>query len=230
MTGERDADDVLIVEAAYLLGIASFWEADFPAARRHFTRAVERYRPDSRRTHLLHYGQDPKVVCLSRLANTLWFLGEPDAAVRARSAALAWAEEIDHPLSRGIALTFAAVLALDMGDEQDLRTYAAQHGTYARRPPHQWMAAAFNGYIAVLDGDTSAGVAAIAAAVRRTRDEPAAPGQHAITCRILLAARMRSGDTAATLVAVDQLLDAGAASRVWEPLARRVRAELGSRS
>jgi DNA-binding SARP family transcriptional activator len=230
VTGERDADDVLVVEAAYLLGIASFWEADFPAARRHFTRAVERYQPDSRRSHLLHYGQDPKVVCLSRLANTLWFLGEPHAAVEARSAALAWAEEIDHPLSRGIALTFAAVLALDMGNEQDLRMYVAQHETYARRPPHQWMAAAFNGYIAVLDGDTSAGVAAISAAVRRTRDEPAAPGQHAITCRILLAARMRSGDTAATLVAVDQLLDAGAASRVWEPLARRVRAELGSRS
>ena len=228
--GERDADDVLVVEASYLLGIASFWEADFPAARRHFTRAVERYRADSRRSHLLHYGQDPKVVCLSRLANTLWFLGEADAAVQARAAALAWADEIDHPLSRAIALTFAAVLALDMGNEQDFRAYVAEYGRYDRRPPHKWMAAAFSGYVAVLDGDVARGVAAIMNAVRRTRDEPAAPGQHAVTCRILLAAHVTSGDTAAALAATDRLLAAGAPGRVWEPLVRRVRAELGSSS
>ena len=42
--GERDGDDVLIVEAGYVLGVAAFWPADFDAARRHFELSVERYR------------------------------------------------------------------------------------------------------------------------------------------------------------------------------------------
>ena len=83
---DRDADDVLVVEAAYVLGIASFWQADLAAARRQFELAVERYRPEDHTTHLIRYAHDPKVVCLSRLANTLWFLGaarrRPDGAGR----------------------------------------------------------------------------------------------------------------------------------------------------
>lgn len=117
-----------------------------------------------------------------------------------------------------------------MGNEQDFRAYVAEYGRYDRRPPHKWMAAAFSGYVAVLDGDVARGVAAILNAVRRTRDEPAAPGQHAVTCRILLAAHVTSGDTPAALAAADRLLAAGAPGRIWEPLARRVRAELGPRS
>ena len=133
--GEREGDDVLVVEGAYVLGIASFWQADLAPARQAFELAVERYRPADRSVHLLRYAQDPKVVCLSRLGNTLWFLGLPDAAVQARTAALAWADEIDHPFSRSVAVVFGAVLALDMGDEQSLRQYAAEMRDSATRPP-----------------------------------------------------------------------------------------------
>lgn len=227
--GER-GDDVLVVEAAYILGIASFWQADFDAARRHFELAVERYRPRSRWSHLIHYGQDPKVVCLSRLGNTLWFLGHPDAARQARSAALAWAGEIDHPLSRAIALTFAVTLALDMECEQELRTFVSEYETYADHPLHRWMDTAFRGYVAVLDGDVIEGIAAIRGAVEHTRDGPAAPGQHAALCRVLLAACVASGDRLAAVAAADRLLATGGAARVWEPQARRVRAELGGRA
>src|SRR5207247_184566 len=103
---EHESDDVLLVESAYVLGIAAFWQAEFEAARSHFEAAVERYRPEHRHAHLLQYGQDPKVVCLSRLGNTLWFLGHTDAALRARDAALALADEIGHPLSSGVDLLF----------------------------------------------------------------------------------------------------------------------------
>jgi hypothetical protein len=119
--GERLADDVLVVEGAFLLGVASFWRADFAAARTHLETAVARYRPADRPVHLVGYGQDPKVACLARLGNTLWFLGEPEAARRSRDAALAWAERIAQPFSTGIALLFGALLALDMDDEPALR-------------------------------------------------------------------------------------------------------------
>ena len=222
--GRNGADDVLIVEDAYVLGIAAFWRADFGTARRHFELAVERYRPEDRTAHLIHYAQDPKVVCLGRLANTLWFLGEPDAARRARSAALAWAQQIQHPYSWALALTFAAVLALDMGEEQELRDYTAALVVAARGAVHGRVTSAFRGYVAVLDGDTDEGIAAIQDAVQHTRRSPAAPGEPALLARILLAACVAAGDGAAAVAAANLVLDMGGAACVWEREARRVRA------
>ena len=41
---DRDDDVVLVVEAAYVLGIAAFWQADLEVARHQFELAVDRYR------------------------------------------------------------------------------------------------------------------------------------------------------------------------------------------
>ena len=165
--GERLGEDVLVVEGAYLLGMAAFWQTDFAAARTHLETAVTRYRPADLQTHLVRYGQDPKVACLSRLGNTLWFLGEPDAARRARADALAWAERIAQPFSTGIALLFGSVLALDMDDEPGLRELVARlAATEPKPPPIQLSADALVGYLAVCDGAATAGLAAIDAAIR----------------------------------------------------------------
>ena len=99
--GERDADDVLLVESAYVLGIAAFWQGQFAAAREQFAAAVARYRPDDRRAHLLQYGLDPKVICLSRLGNTLWFLGHADAAAEARDCRPVSGRRDRAPLQQG---------------------------------------------------------------------------------------------------------------------------------
>ena len=126
--GERGDDDVLVVEGAYVLGIASFWQADLVPARRGL-RAGRRAVPTRRTAPCTcsAYAQDPKVVCLSRL-------GEHPVVPRparrgaweARTAAFDWADEIDHPFSRSVAVLFGAVLALDMGDEHSLRQYTAE--------------------------------------------------------------------------------------------------------
>ena len=218
---DRDGDDVLVVEAAYVLGIAAFWQADLEVARSEFELAVARYRAQDHTTHVIRYAHDPKVVCLSRLANTLWFLGLPDEARTARAAALDWATEIGDRFSRSIALTFAAVLALDMGDEQDLREHVAELRIIGQESVTQHIAAAFAGYVRVLDGDTD-GRAAIRAAVEHTRDGGGAPGQHAVMVRLLLAAHLAAGDTAAALVVADRLLAMGGTARLWAPEARRV--------
>jgi DNA-binding SARP family transcriptional activator len=223
---DRDGDDVLVVEAAYVLGIAAFWQADLEVARRQFELAVERYRAQDHPTHVIRYAHDPKVVCLSRLANTLWFLGLPDDARAARAAALDWATEIGHRFSRSIALTFAAQLALDMGDEPKLREYVDELRSIGHESVTQHIAAAFTGYVAVLDGDTDGGRAAIMAAVEHTRDGGGAPGQHAVMLRLLLAAHLAAHDTAAALDVADRLLAMGGTAQLWAPEARRVRNEL----
>ncbi len=107
------------------------------------------------------------MACLSRLGNTLWFLGQAEAAVRARDAALDWADQIRQPFSTSIGLLFAAVLALDMGDEAALRRHTARlEALGPTAPPIQLSTAALRGYLAVLDDAATAGLQAVDQAIR----------------------------------------------------------------
>ena len=211
--GERDADDVLLVEADYVLGIAAFWQGEFDAARGHFEAAVARYRPEHRRAHLLRYGLDPKVICLSRLGNTLWFLGHPEAATRARDAALALAEEIGHPYTRATALVFAALLSLEMRDRGRLRAYAAlltaEHGGARDKTD----AGRRRGPRAATSTCSTAGrrPASPASSARWTisREAEHAPGMRAQFVRVLLEACAAAGDARTGLAAADRALAIG---------------------
>lgn len=190
--GERDGDGVLVVEGAFLLGVAAFWAADFPAAQRHLEHAVATYRPANGRAHLVHYGNDPKVACLARLGNTQWALGRPDEARAAGAAALAWAEEIGHGYSLEIARWFGALLALDMGDEERLRAHTAALAD-AESAQVRLGASALRGYLTVRDGRATDGLAAVRAAIDSGRGHEA-PGLDACLHRILLAAHLAADD------------------------------------
>ena len=226
--GERDGDDVLLVEGAFVLGVTAFWTADFEPARGYLELAVRQYRAADRHTHVLHYGNDPKVSCLSRLGNTHWFLGDPAAALAARTAALDWAEEIGHGYSRGIARWFGALLALDMGDEDLLRTDAGALSAAEESRQLELGATALRGYLTVLDGGAPEGIAAVRAAIARGSGAHA-PGLQASLHRILLAACVAAGDDAGAVDAADRLLTMGAGAQVWEPEARRVRSAFRER-
>ncbi|HSK58170.1 MAG TPA: AAA family ATPase, partial [Actinomycetospora sp.] len=219
----RAGDPVLEVEAAYVLGVSAFWQADLVPARDHFRHALACYDPAQATIHQLHYAQDPKVVCQGRLANTLWFLGEPDEARRAASEALDWARRLDHPFSRTIALTFAALLALDMGDEQALREHTAGLLAVGDRTVSRHVTEAFRGHLAVLDGHAGEGLARVRAAVVATGPVGTAPGQHAFLLRVLLASCLAAGDVEGAREAADRLLAMGGPGRLWTPVARSVR-------
>jgi DNA-binding SARP family transcriptional activator len=228
MRGARDADEMLLVEADYVLGILAFWQGEFAGARGHFESAVERYRPEQRRAHLLRYAIDPKVVCLSRLGNTLWFLGYPEAAVRARDAALELADEIGHPFSRATALVFAALLALEMRDADGVRAYAAllaaEHAKHGMRP-NDVSAEHFGGYADVLAGRAQAGIARIRRTLDESRQGDYAPGMRANTVRMLLEVCALAGDARTGLETADWALALGDAHGIWEAETRRLRAE-----
>ena len=59
---ERDDDQVLWVESGYLQGIAAYWPGRLTEARGHFQAAMERFRAERRRAHVLRYGQDPELL------------------------------------------------------------------------------------------------------------------------------------------------------------------------
>jgi DNA-binding SARP family transcriptional activator len=218
--GELDGDEALLVESDYVLGIAAFWQGHLAEARTHFEAAVAAYRPEDRVTNLLRYGFDTRVICLGRLANTRWFLGDPEAAVAARDRALELAEEIDDPTTLDIALVFAALLALELEDVEGLRAYVARFAG-DDVPSIAPMREAYSGYLDVVDGRND-GVARIQRAVASTRGQEHAPGMHAMFARILVGACVKAGDVEAGLaVPVPDGLFAG--------MVRRLQAELRSR-
>jgi DNA-binding SARP family transcriptional activator len=222
------------VEAEYVLGIAEFWQGHFAAARDHFTAAVTRYRPADRDAHLIRYGLDPRVVCLSRLANTWWFLGDHAAAVRARDEALTLADEIGHPPTRSTALVFAALLGLELRDVAGIREYTtallASEGSHFARVT-DLTGELLAGYLDVLDGSGEPALTRIRRSVDAADDPDPAPGARAMLLRILLAASaaavdVAAGDPKTGLAVADLLLSGGRGVTTWESEARRVRAEL----
>jgi tetratricopeptide (TPR) repeat protein len=227
-TGAAEGDDVRAVQGEYVLGIAAFWAGEFEAARRHFEAAVDRYRLGRRSDRLVHYGATTEILCRSRLGNTLGFLGHLDAAVQARAVALDRAAESGHAHSREAALVFGAMLALELRDLPAVRACTAELAT---RPgdlalPMRVVADALAGYVEVLDGRGTVGVARIRHALEDPAEAEHAPGMHAMIARVLLEACVATGDARTALAAADRLLGRDDKVRTWESEGRRRRGEL----
>ncbi len=223
-SAEARRDHGLLVESRYLQGVVSFWSGDLQAAREHFEAVVERFGAEDHDTHVLRFGQDPKVVCLSRLANTLAFLGFDDEARHARDAALALADELGHPFSRDVALVFAALLAVDLDEDDRVRAYAARLAARADQGgPIGINALAWPAYAEVLDGRAAPGIARICTALATCGDRNPAPGFRATLYRLLVAAHVVAEDPHGGLAVTQEAL-AAPGTRIWEPEIRRVRA------
>ncbi len=215
-------DHGLLVESRYLSGVVAFWSGDLQAAREHFEAVVE-FGPEDYDAHLLRFGQDPKVVCLSRLANTLAFLGFEDEARSARDAALDLADELGHPFSRDVVLVFAALLAVDLDDHEGVRTCAARLAARADQGgPIGINALAWPAYVEVLDGRAGPGIARIRTALLSCGDRNPAPGFRATLYRLLVAAHVAADDPHGGLATTEEALARG--TPIWEPEIRRVRA------
>jgi hypothetical protein len=158
---ERDDDQVLWVESGYLQGIAAYWPGRLTEARGHFEAAMERFRPEHRRAHVLRYGQDPELLVRLRLAHTLWLLGHSAEADRQRDLALRAAAESSHGYSRAIVWVWAAIVAADRGEVAEFRRHVRElTAAPADEGPAQVRLAAelFAGHLSVLDGRTDQGL------------------------------------------------------------------------
>jgi hypothetical protein len=219
--GEAEADPaeaaVLIVEGAFVSGVATYWRGDLKEARTHLQAAVSEYRPENRAAHLSAFAQDPQVLAVARLAHIEFFAGDQVEARRLQGASLDLADQVGHPFTRGAALLFAALLDLELDDVEAVRARVADLDELRRRldfPAFRLFAEAVHGYLDVVDGRSASGHARIDA----TLEDPGAvtaPGVPAMLLRIRLAGcgddRPRAVDTAQRLLADDV--------GVWDALA-----------
>jgi predicted ATPase len=166
--GEREDDPMVRVEGNYVLGVTSFWLGEFAASRDQLERAIADYAPETAPAHIALYSQDPRIVCLSRLAYTLRYLGETDRAVAKAREAVRLADELEHPFSLGYAVNFAAWLAIDLGDERTAREHIERMAVLAEEQHLgflQPMGAVLRGWMLALEGETDEGIARMRAGI-----------------------------------------------------------------
>ncbi|GAB90032.1 ATP-binding protein [Gordonia rhizosphera] len=224
-TGDRGLD----LEAQYLGGVAALWAGDLASARELLERTAHGLPPDLRTEHLVRFGQDPGTVCLSRLANTMWFLGDTGTARSLRREAETQARRTGHRATAAVVAIFSALLALDLDDDEDVRSRAADLAGSEGHPYNVAVKArALLGYSAATTGQGAQGVAAIRAAVAACHGRNLAPGFRPTVYRVLVAAHDRAGMTVGGLVAADEAL-ALPGTRIWEPQIRRHRARFLAR-
>ncbi len=123
---EDNHDPILAVEAHYVMGVTTFWLGDFKASHHHLEQAIERYRPECQQQHLTLYAQAPNIICLSRLAFTLWCLGHPAESMQVSQAAVSSARQLAHPFSLAYALTWTTMLHSHRRDISLTAQYAAE--------------------------------------------------------------------------------------------------------
>ncbi|MCP5197482.1 MAG: AAA family ATPase [Gammaproteobacteria bacterium] len=153
---QANVDSILQVEGHYVLGVSAFWRGKFELARQHLTQALSHYSPGQSAAHISTYAQDPGVVCLTRLAWTLWHLGYPDQAYAMMTRAVELEHIAPHPFSQAYALAFACMLYEDAEDRERLKEQTEKLDALATKSNFFYLrnwAAFHRGWIVGLDGD-----------------------------------------------------------------------------
>ena len=97
---EHERDNVLVVEAHYILGVTLSWQGAFLKSNWHLDQALALYDPAQSHIHIALYSQDPKAICLIRQALHFSCLGYLDQARQASRDSHAYALELSHPFTR----------------------------------------------------------------------------------------------------------------------------------
>jgi hypothetical protein len=183
-------DPIARTEGRYLLGVSAFWRGDLARARQYLGGAIDAYDVSHRDEHLALYAQDPKAVCLVRLAWVdLWAGDAGRADERARSA-LELAADLDHLMTLWYVLTYAAIIAAESEDLVRLAELLGEAEVLGKRLPMRYLMIvgdALRGWLDVCEG-SPAGIERIVRSVARSRT--AGESLH-LTYTLLLLARAR---------------------------------------
>lgn len=110
------SDPVTIVEGNYLMGVCQFWRGDLASAHEHLGSAVRLYSRERSEEHIARFVQDPKAICLVRLALTRLMQGEPDDARGLLAEAGRHSEDVGDPGTRVYVLCWIQITAIELGD------------------------------------------------------------------------------------------------------------------
>jgi class 3 adenylate cyclase/predicted ATPase len=121
---QRLQDVRLLQEAHTALGSTFLHLGEYVAARASLEQGIALYDPQECRILAFSRGTDPGVVCLSRIAWTLWMLGYAEQALGRSREALALAQDVSHAYSLAFAQHFAGLLHQCRRDVQSVRECA----------------------------------------------------------------------------------------------------------
>jgi len=110
LTLAQRLDPSLLARAHWMQGQILYALGEFAQAREHFEQGITLYDTLQDRSHVLVYGIDSGTGCLSYGAIILWMLGHPDQALKMSRQALTLAQEVAHPYTLAMALTWASKL------------------------------------------------------------------------------------------------------------------------
>jgi DNA-binding SARP family transcriptional activator len=188
---DHESDDPIArTEGRYLLGVSSFWRGDLARARQYLDGAIDAYDLSHRHEHLALYAQDPKAVCLVRLAWVDLWAGDADRAGERARSALELAVDLDHFMTRWYVLTYAAIIAAESEDLARLTELLGEAERLGKRLPMPYLmilGEALRGWLDVCEGSPR-GVERILRSVVRSRTE--GESLH-LTYALLLLARAR---------------------------------------
>jgi DNA-binding SARP family transcriptional activator len=183
-------DPVARTEGRYLLGVSAFWRGDLARARQYLEGAIDAYDVSHRHEHLALYAQDPKAVCLIRLAWVDLWAGHPGRADERARSALELAVDLDHFMTRWYVLTYAAIIAAESEDLVRLAELVEDAEFLGKRLPTPYFVIAVDalrGWLDVCQGSRG-GIERIVQSVARSRTE--GESLH-LTYTLLLLARAR---------------------------------------
>ncbi|MFQ5426953.1 MAG: transcriptional regulator, partial [Gaiellales bacterium] len=180
-------DPIARTEGRYLLGVSAFWRGDPPAARHHLQGAIEGYDVSHRDEHLTLYAQDPKAVCLVRLAWVELWAGDPGRADDTARSALGVAVDLDHLMTLWYVVTYAAIIAAESEDLVRLAELLDDAARLWKRLSERYLVVvleALRGWLDVCRGAPE-GIERIVQSVARSRAE--GETLHLTYCLLLLA-------------------------------------------
>ncbi|MDJ0955934.1 MAG: AAA family ATPase [Arenicellales bacterium] len=183
-------DPIARTEGRYLLGVSAFWQGDLARARHYLNGAIEAYDVSHRDEHLALYAQDPKAVCLVRLALVELWAGDADRADQTARSALEMAADLDHLMTLGYVITYAAILANEAEDLARLAQLLEDADLLWKRLSERYLMVvlkAIKGWLDVCEG-SAGGIEKIIRSVAASR----AAGENLhLTYTLLLLARAR---------------------------------------
>jgi DNA-binding SARP family transcriptional activator len=187
---DEGQDPIARTEGRYLLGVSAFWRGDLARARHFLDAAIEGYDLSYRDEHLALFAQDPKAVCLVRMAWVELWIGDAGRADEMARAALELATDLDHLMTLWYVITYAAILAAEAEDHTRLAELLRDAELLWKRLPERYLRVvleALRGWLDICEGSAGS-IAKIVQSVARLRAE--GETLH-LTYTLLLLARAR---------------------------------------
>jgi hypothetical protein len=121
---KRQAATIPLLLGHRIMSYSLMLLGDFVEARKHLDDAIALYDPEQHRPLATRFGQDPGVTILSFRSWLLWYLGNPEAALKDADQALTNARAIGHAATSMFALAHASAVRDYCGDYAIANTLA----------------------------------------------------------------------------------------------------------